>query len=83
MNKHREKCLSCGQPRSRTSRQYCKACFFRVKKGVQQNCVHHFVISTPDGSDAVGVCKHCGRVKLFSNYVQPSHMDLGHSIRNN
>ena len=33
----------------------------------QKQCVHHWIIESPDGPTSFGICKHCGVVKEFSN----------------
>jgi len=38
-----------------------------VQEGVQ--CVHHWAIETPAGMESRGVCKRCGAIRAFSNYV--------------
>jgi len=33
----------------------------------QQNCIHHWIIDTPDGQTSYGKCRICGAVTEFSN----------------
>ena len=30
-------------------------------------CVHYWIIETPEGPTSIGRCKYCGMVKEFSN----------------
>lgn len=34
---------------------------------LQESCVHHWVIETPQGPTSQGVCKKCGLVREFCN----------------
>lgn len=34
-----------------------------------KRCVHFWLIDTPDGETSQGVCRFCGAVKTFLNYV--------------
>lgn len=36
----------------------------------QQECVHHWIISTADGPTSQGTCKRCGMKKEFYNYIE-------------
>ena len=42
---------------------------------------HHFVLSTPDGTESLGVCKFCGEEKLFSNAEPKPHRYYGGYIK--
>jgi hypothetical protein len=33
----------------------------------QRQCVHYWIIDSPDGHTSFGKCKYCGMVKEFSN----------------
>ena len=37
--------------------------------GVNGKCQHYWVIESPDGPTSIGVCKHCGVVREFDNFV--------------
>lgn len=37
------------------------------------NCQHHWVIQDADGPESLGVCRECGTVKQFKNYLATSH----------
>jgi hypothetical protein len=39
----------------------------KVEVPKQQDCVHHWIIDTPDGESSYGKCKRCGKVAVFSN----------------
>jgi hypothetical protein len=39
------------------------------KTKVQSECRHHWVIESPSGATSTGICKHCGSVKEFNNYL--------------
>ena len=32
-------------------------------------CVHHWVIEAAEGAKSRGVCKHCGEIREFDNYI--------------
>lgn len=38
------------------------------KRKSRDKCDHHWVIETPNGPTANGVCKYCGEIKEFYNY---------------
>ena len=38
----------------------------------QKQCVHHWIIESPDGPTSFGICKKCGLVKEFLNNWQDS-----------
>jgi len=41
-----------------------------LKKRVNKaKCHHHWVIESPDGPTSIGICKYCGAVKEFSNFL--------------
>ncbi|MDY6893123.1 MAG: hypothetical protein SVO26_05340 [Chloroflexota bacterium] len=33
------------------------------------DCVHHWIIESPEGPTSKGVCKYCGEERVFQNYV--------------
>jgi hypothetical protein len=49
----------------------------RKPKAVQQKkkptsrvgCVHYWIIESPQGPVSKGVCKHCGAISEFRNYM--------------
>ena len=40
---------------------------------VIQQCSHHWVIQDGDGPTSAGVCRLCGELKQFKNYLEKSH----------
>ncbi len=38
-----------------------------------QECSHHWVIQEGDGPTSIGVCRVCGQLKEFKNYLAASH----------
>ena len=40
--------------------------------GIAPGCTHHWVIDTPSGPVSNGVCKACGEVREFMNYLENS-----------
>ncbi len=34
---------------------------------LQENCVHHWIIDTPEGPTSLGQCKKCGLAREFCN----------------
>ena len=45
------------------------------KTKVKKECRHHWVIESPRGPTSMGICRHCGLVKEFSNYMPFSSWD--------
>jgi hypothetical protein len=41
----------------------------RRKRTSRMGCSHYWVIESPEGPISKGVCKYCGAVSEFSNYV--------------
>jgi len=39
------------------------------KPAAKGECRHYWVIESPTGPTSIGVCKYCGAVNEFSNYV--------------
>ena len=37
------------------------------------SCQHHWVIQDSEGPRSVGVCRICGDLKQFRNYLETSH----------
>lgn len=48
----------------------------------QANCVHHWIIETPNGRESRGVCKHCGKQKGFVNSTESVMWEQTNTIRN-
>ena len=40
---------------------------------VIEECSHHWVIQDGDGPTSAGVCRLCGELKQFKNYLEASH----------
>ena len=40
---------------------------------VIEECSHHWVIQDGDGPTSVGLCRLCGALKQFKNYLVTSH----------
>ena len=38
-----------------------------------EECSHHWVIQDGDGPTSAGVCRLCGKLKQFKNYMDASH----------
>ncbi len=36
-------------------------------KQSKKKCCHHWVLETPNGPTAMGVCKYCGKTQVFYN----------------
>ena len=41
----------------------------KADPGANGKCQHYWVIESPDGPTSIGVCKHCGVVREFDNFV--------------
>jgi len=39
------------------------------KRTSHAGCSHHWVIESPSGPTSIGICKYCGTVKEFNNYL--------------
>jgi hypothetical protein len=39
----------------------------KVEVTEQQNCIHHWIIDSPNDDTSYGKCKRCGTVAEFSN----------------
>ena len=35
-----------------------------------EQCVHHYIVESPNGKFSEGVCKKCGKKKQFANYIE-------------
>ncbi|MGE5041494.1 MAG: hypothetical protein ACM3IJ_01180 [Candidatus Levyibacteriota bacterium] len=42
---------------------------------IKSDCVHHFVVESPNGQKSKGECKHCGEKGTFSNRPPEAVMD--------
>lgn len=51
------------------ARRKSKALRERQKTETKPKCTHYWVIESPQGPTSRGVCKLCGAVSEFSNYV--------------
>ena len=40
---------------------------------IAPSCQHHWVIQEADGPISVGLCRECGEIKEFKNYLEASH----------
>ncbi len=47
-----------------------------------KNCVHHWLIETPNGRESHGVCKRCGQKKSFTNSTEQVMWEQSNSLRN-
>lgn len=48
-----------------------------------EECVHFWLIETPNGPTSQGTCKQCGKVQLFRNSVASSTWNRGVGRREN
>ena len=46
------------------------------------NCVHHWIIESPNGRESSGSCKHCGKTKEFVNSTESVMWEQTNTIRN-
>ena len=46
------------------------------------NCVHHWIIESPNGRESRGSCKHCGKTKEFVNSTESVMWEQTNTIRN-
>ena len=44
----------------------------RPTESVIEECSHHWVIQEGDGPTSAGVCRLCGELKQFKNYLEAS-----------
>ena len=54
----------------------------RPAQRAQANCVHHWLIESPNGRESQGVCKHCGKAKEFVNSTESVMWEQTNTIRN-
>lgn len=45
-----------------------------------ENCVHHWMLETPDGPMSEGTCKKCGEKKEFSNSLYTGNWHTNNSL---
>jgi hypothetical protein len=45
------------------------------------NCSHHWIIESPKGPTSWGICKYCGAIKEFMNYLPFSQWEEGKSTQ--
>ncbi|GAG52254.1 unnamed protein product [marine sediment metagenome] len=50
------------------------------KQIAEVHCGHYWIIETPDGPISRGVCKYCGTVKEFRNYLPHSSWEEDRSM---
>lgn len=48
-----------------------------------EECVHFWLIETPNGPTSQGTCKQCGKIQLFRNSVASSTWNRGVARREN
>jgi len=48
-----------------------------------EECVHFWLIDTPNGPTSQGTCKQCGKIQLFRNSVASSTWNRGVARREN
>ncbi|MCK9485165.1 MAG: hypothetical protein M0R73_00430 [Dehalococcoidia bacterium] len=53
-----------------------------IKPVSPRNCVHHWIIETPNGRESGGVCKRCGAHKSFSNSTEQVMWEQTNTLRN-
>jgi hypothetical protein len=46
------------------------------------NCVHHWLIESPNGRESGGVCKRCGAKKAFANSTDQVMWEQTNTLRN-
>ncbi len=51
-------------------------------KRQQANCVHHWMIESPNGRESRGACKRCGLQKEFMNSTESVMWEQTNTIRN-
>ncbi len=47
-----------------------------------KNCIHHWMIETPNGRESRGVCKNCGRKRAFANSTENVMWEQTNTLRN-
>ncbi len=53
-----------------------------VKPVAKGQCVHHWMIDSPNGRESGGVCKRCGARKSFSNSTEQVMWEQTNTLRN-
>ncbi len=46
------------------------------------NCVHHWMIESPNGRESTGTCKRCGARKAFTNSTEQVMWEQTNTLRN-
>jgi len=44
---------------------------------IRDICCHHWIINLAQGPTSQGVCKNCGEVKEFQNYISVEELGWG------
>ena len=47
-----------------------------------KNCVHHWIIDSPNGRESSGACKRCGLERNFANSTEQVMWEQTNTIRN-
>jgi len=53
-----------------------------TKPAAKGNCVHHWLIETPNGRESTGTCKRCGASKSFANSTEQVMWEQTNTLRN-
>jgi hypothetical protein len=53
-----------------------------TKPVAKDNCVHHWLIETPNGRESTGLCKRCGATKSFANSTEQVMWEQTNTLRN-
>ncbi|MEE8421140.1 MAG: hypothetical protein V3S31_00010 [Dehalococcoidia bacterium] len=53
-----------------------------ARKVHAKNCIHHWMIETPNGRESRGVCKNCGRKRAFANSTENVMWEQTNTLRN-
>lgn len=56
---------------------------FQTNLSPIEECVHFWLIETPNGPTSQGTCKHCGKAQSFRNSVASSTWNRGIARREN
>jgi hypothetical protein len=53
-----------------------------TKPAAKGNCVHHWLIESPNGRESTGTCKRCGASKSFANSTEQVMWEQTNTLRN-
>ncbi|MEX1022391.1 MAG: hypothetical protein WD058_04505, partial [Dehalococcoidia bacterium] len=53
-----------------------------TKPMARGNCVHHWIIESPNGRESGGTCKRCGATKSFANSTEQVMWEQTNTLRN-